>query len=369
MQSVKTFCGKFGVAGLKTFLSLEYGRDFGDKIIEIGEKLPGDDAKKVFAKYSELVAQLDDVQGVLKESYHQDGTTDEISKIKESILKKGKDLLGYFADSLASGVQPSSDDVISYLEQIEAGALTFFLTFKALKEDGNLPVFEEIKNLSIEVKDTNNITDKEKEMIKGLYRLNYKDDPEFLKVLLQKFDERSKNPETKFYLLKYQDNVKAVQAFTPDENRKGVLYGHSTNVDASLRGISIGNTMFEKVRGQLAKDNILTADCAAYMPIGSKNIETGYIATKFYDYMGHPSFFVERNDSKNDKYWGKTMRGKEQEIIKMYQDGHLPENVKVVLGSEQAEVSLESINEGYVLTRYFKDKSSNKWYAVLERTA
>ena len=368
IESVKSFTVKYGANGFRTFLSLEHGgKNFGDKIIEMSERLSDEGVNNIFAKYTELIFQLENVGNVLKEAYGNNGHGEEIEIIKSSILKKGNDLLSHFADMVQQGKEVSTEEVLGHLEHIEAEATTFFLTFQTLKAAGQLPPMEEIKGLSFEEKKSNELAEEDIETIRSLYRTNYKDNPQLIEKLLQSFNGRVENPETRFYILKYGGKLRASIGFTADERIAGNLQAHSFNVEAPLQGISIGTTMMEIAMDREAASHILEADCAAYEKIGAKYIESGYVADDFYEYEGSPSLHITRDDIKNSQYWGKNLIGKESEILSAVNNAQLPEDVGVLSAEKQSDIDMSIMKKGFVMTRYFFNKDSKKWFAVFER--
>jgi hypothetical protein len=52
---VKEFVKEYGTDGLKTFLSLDYGQELGDKIVELGSKAESAEVKKLFSEYARIV--------------------------------------------------------------------------------------------------------------------------------------------------------------------------------------------------------------------------------------------------------------------------------------------------------------------------
>lgn len=357
LEKVKDFTNKFKSNGFKSFLSLDYGISMGDTVLQIGENLDQESAQKVFDKYAEFVDSLDKVEDVLNDAYGVKEHGSEVLKIKESILKKGKVLLEKFAES------NEDDDVVSKIENIETESTLFFLVFKTLKESGHLPNLDDIKHISFEEKQSSEISSEDVQSMQEIYKGNYRGNAKLLENLLSKFESRLNDGITKFYVLKYQNKVKAFIGFTPQEN--GSVYFHSVNVNENLRGISIGNTMMEKALDKEAKENTLEADCAAYEKIGAKYIESGCVADSFYMYENNPSLHIVRDENKNKKYWGKQM--KDSEIIDLFNNDDLPHNVTVVCAENQMGIKMDVITKTNVLTRYFNDIVSDKYYAVFER--
>ena len=69
----------------------------GDKILTLGEKLPKESAKVLFAKYGEIIDEVDNIGGYIEKSMKGQVSALIIDKAKENLLIKGKDLLSSYA--------------------------------------------------------------------------------------------------------------------------------------------------------------------------------------------------------------------------------------------------------------------------------
>ena len=69
-METKDFFNNFDKNGLKTFLSISSGgKEMGDKILELGEKLEPEVAEKVFAKYGEIIDTADNTETEIKKIF------------------------------------------------------------------------------------------------------------------------------------------------------------------------------------------------------------------------------------------------------------------------------------------------------------
>ncbi len=89
------FSKKFGEKGLKAFLACEYGMNIGNIILELGEKLPTDQANMVFAAYVEVIFSMNQEADQIFEEIRTFNPDIPIirDEILESLLSRGKDLL------------------------------------------------------------------------------------------------------------------------------------------------------------------------------------------------------------------------------------------------------------------------------------
>ncbi len=295
MERVKKFTKTFKEAGFKSFLSVDYGPDMGEKVLQIGEHAEEPVAQQIFGVYADLVSGADTVEKLLNDAYGRQEHGDEVIKIKDAILKKGKDLLERYANMLMHNSSVSSEEILADLQRIETQATIFFLTFKTLKQSKQLPSLEDIKGISFDEKPADQLSFEEVNDMRKIYAGNYADDPDLLSELLSKFEERIVDGQSKFYTLKYRGKMKGFIGFTPIGD-SDTLYFHSVNVEDSLRGISIGNTMMEKALDTEAKEYVLEADCAAFKPIGAKYVEDGCVGIHFYMFKNSPSLHVVRDE-------------------------------------------------------------------------
>jgi len=372
VNKLKSFVKSYRYDGIKTFLSIEADKEFGNSIMALGEKLDKDIAQKIFEKYSELVSQIDNVEKILNESYGKAEDKETILKIKDSILKKGKDLLVHFSDEISNGKEISADETLEYLKDIEAEATSFFLAFKTLKEKEQLPDIEKIKGLSWGSVMGGNISVEDLAQMEHIYENNYKDRQGEVGKIMENFENRSKDPNTKFYMLKHNDKVRGFIGFTPEE---GGSHIHSFNIDLPLRGNSIGDTLMAKTIEQEAKENIIKGE-TFFNQIASRYIEEeGFIATSVDKYVTDPILKIERNDKTVYETKQRTKDGLIREYLKFelagnsgtYEKG----NYVIETGEKQTDVDMKYLDKGYVLTRYFKENTSGKerWYGVFEKKA
>ena len=356
---------------IETFVDCAKNIELGEKIILLCENADAGIVNKIFSKYLELIEQLNNVENVLNEAYHKETYGEEVYKIKEALLKKGKDLLAHFADQITKKETVSTEEVLDYLQNIETEATTFFLAFKTLKEENQLPPIEEIKGLSWEVVVGGNVPDEDLVKMESIYKNNYLNNEELLEDLVKKFKERVSDKNTKFYILKHEGKIKGFIGFTKEGEG---LYMHSVNIDLPLRGISIGDTLITKAINQEGENQVIKADCSAVAPIGAKYIEDGFVCTKFYSYKNAPSLEI----IKNPKEKFETKQIQKESFVKEYLEFELSgkkgmfDNGKYVIqkAPTQEKIDMEYINKGNVLTRYFSYQSGDKkeWYAVFEKT-
>jgi len=99
IESIKRFSRKFGISGLRTFLSLDYGQDIGDQIINLGEKNELE-ARNIFEAYGGLINsagvmwnKISNSRMVREADLSKEIKNDLPGEIYEAILRRSKDLL------------------------------------------------------------------------------------------------------------------------------------------------------------------------------------------------------------------------------------------------------------------------------------
>ena len=285
----KEFAKKYGVDGLRTFLSIEQekkGENMGDKILALGEKLPKEVAEQVFKKYGEIINITTKVQEILGEILPQniiENTQKEIFEIKESLLTRAKNLLVNFYENK----EDTSEKLLKDLERYETEVLLYADTYKKLKESGKDIKLEDIKNTKIEI-----LSQEEKRGIANelwditIANRPFIKDPGEIEKRKKVFFSTIENNNSDFYILKHGKSVISFCSFTPDENDNICIESLNTNTEA--KGSSIGSeflpAVLEKVKNKNGGQDI-------YGYVHEKNINT----LLYYQNMGFETKKVEKN--------------------------------------------------------------------------
>lgn len=95
--AVFSFAKTYGVGGVRTFLSLEHGgRDIGNTILRLGEKLHQEDAEKIFTGYANIVDSAQSLQNRLEiifDPNQQQGFETLPFQVADALLLRAKDIL------------------------------------------------------------------------------------------------------------------------------------------------------------------------------------------------------------------------------------------------------------------------------------
>jgi GNAT superfamily N-acetyltransferase len=372
IDPVKNFVKSYGLPGLRTFLSLDYGKDLGDKIVALGNSLDHEAASAIFSKYGQIVDAVEAVRAYLGANFHQEETlTPEIvAKITDNLLRRGRDLLAHFADQTQEAKNGRKvldpGNILDELQEIKTETLLFLSSFQTLKREGVDLDFAAIQDLDFGSMPARSLSLKDVSEMKAMYEKNYADNVEIRDDLLSVFAQAVTRENTVFYVLRYQGKIIGFVRF--DDKGDGRLYAGSLNVHPRFRGSAIGEVVMEKTIDLKARVAILDADSSAIDSVGAHYIEAGFVANSFYDYKGDPSFKMERND--RVRYESKLMS--KSDIVERYNHRSVDDRDMIITSSsakDPVRLRFNLLNEGYLLTRYFQYPNGVKnapWYCVFE---
>jgi N-acetylglutamate synthase-like GNAT family acetyltransferase len=261
MERVFSFLKDYKSAGFRTFLSLEQGgRDMGDKILALGEKLPKKPAELLFAKYGVLADTAlkaeETLQSLLPENMYEASRT-RLQSIKESLLKRAKELLVKFWES----DEFNEVDMLKALDRYNKEILLFAETYKSFAESGEPISLEDmlatqIKTLSMEERQ------EKADLLWEINKVNRKAfivDPTEMNKREERFRHTMLDDNVSFYVLEHKGNVVAFCSFEllPD----GSLLVESLNVEEEIKSTKVGGDFFK----------VLVAD------LGRKHTIVGYV--------------------------------------------------------------------------------------------
>lgn len=369
-----------------TFLSLEYGQDMGEKILKIAEILGEESARAIFAKYSEIVNASENILDYLKEQYGGDKGyhAELIREIQEKMLDKGRDILASFADEAAEkrerGEEISHEEVLSRLNNVKLDTLLFLSSFKAIKRSGAEINLEDVKDVAFAQSKPSLISEEHKKRMWEIYMHNYANTPEFMNLILEKFDESLKNDNNTFHLLLHKGAVRGF--YRMEEKAKEHLYFSAFNIDPEYRGSALGETMLEQSLDYYGASELYTieATCTQEARISANYIERGFIAAALDRVKEINSLHIFWNESMNHLLF-KSKRFGKNEIMNMAEVGTVKEydDGRIIVASRDA-VEIQKIpfwminhpenGSQYVMTRYFREANKDNKeiaYVVFEK--
>ncbi len=357
-ETLVEYARNYGIEGLMVLLAAEADKAWPQKCLSLAQKYTDDhhekEFKKILSEHAPLVSDEDEFKRLLEDTTSNPDVLGYLSDLR-------RDSLSSITRSIESNATSTSKDVGGLSVDIHAK----LITFKALKERDLLDNLEEIKNSELEIKKGGEVSSEDYEEMRFVYSNNQAEVGAHDEILAH-FDERVQDPNTRFYIFKWQGKIQSFTAFSRKMDK--VLEATSFNVRTEARGFKIGEAMLEEAIANEAKENILYAECYANLPITSKYIETGWVAERHFEEKGKVAgsvdqlFEIYRDDKESASFWGKQQTSIE-DIIAMKD---LPEGVRVEFSGSQLGLPHYLLNQGYVLTRLFHYKPDGKFYGVYE---
>ena len=277
---VARFMRTFGVNGARAFLSLEHGgQEMGAKILAIGERYADDGvAQRIFAKYTELVDAANSVEDYLREQFGAAATSETVHSIQEALLQDGKDILVACADQ-----KERPEDALDLLQRTDAAIVLFKRAVRAVREaDPTQFSLKEIAHIDVHITSGTQVSPEDAVKMQAIYRENYEKYPmTFKDKLLTTLDERLRNPESRFYIVrdKRTDAIIAFDTFTPQED--GTVYFGNFNVNPQYQHSRIGEAVMDLSLEKEAQNATIVAH-----GIPDAAITRKYIADKRFVPMG-----------------------------------------------------------------------------------
>jgi len=263
-EPVQAFAQQYGTSALRTFLSLEQGgKEMGDKILMLGEKLPKESAELLFAKYGEIVDEVDHVVEFLSATLKEEVSPEIVNDAREHLLIKGKDLLAHYAKNAEiCATQECVDlgrELENRLKDLKTSVVLLASATKALVAHGEFN-FKDLKDIDISY-DEHGLDEQDRTTVRAMSEENTKQYPEKLRDYwrgtLAAATENPAQGET-FISVKYQNEIVAVMRVKSRED--GSVYGASFNVNPSVRGSRIGTELLREVIENYAQEKDFHAD-------------------------------------------------------------------------------------------------------------
>lgn len=280
-ERLQSFIEKYGVNGLRTFLSLEYGREIGNDIFTLGEQLPKNEAEAIFKRYNDVVDGVSDLNNlILKDTENK---AEILMEAEDNLLRRARKILEDFAEAQkqasAQGTVLDAEDIVEQLGRISKENQTILATFKALQNKDPWLTFENFKDVQFDGERVGDLDRKDIVTMKKIYADNYKLTPKFQKRLLANFDKILENPEQIIQITRFKGEVVGFYLYTGRE--KGGLDFRCFNMDPTYAGGGFGKAMMNQELRDRSIDNLIHATCTAEMPISAGYIESGFVGVGY----------------------------------------------------------------------------------------
>ncbi|MCK9379115.1 MAG: GNAT family N-acetyltransferase [Candidatus Moranbacteria bacterium] len=257
------FASKHGENGLKSFLSLEFGQEMGDKILSIGQRFDQATADLIFAKYAEL-ADFAQSSAEYLASQFESKDPKVAQQVAEHLLLRGKQLLVLCAEDKTITAQ----QVLEKLNSIKAEVEIFKTSFAAIKISSGSFSLENIKTTKFKITNGESLLS-EKEILdrmQEIYAQNYAGFPEaFKEKIKESLEKRLANPKTDFYCLYHQNKIAAFCSMLQQED--GTVHFANFNVAPEYAASQIGNAMMEASLDEVAKNFPIVAEAVPGLKI------------------------------------------------------------------------------------------------------
>lgn len=366
-EQVGTFCKRYGIDGLRTFISSTYGKNINRDIIALGEKAP-ELAERTFKKYSEVLAVVDEAESSLRsfgiaEKLDADKREQSIRDIKNQLTQRAKSVLEKIATSVQQTKHLTKNDLATLeaeLSQSQADTLLYLNTFKVLKENGVIQSLSEAEKFQPEMLRGGEITPALQQQMLDLYDKNYplgkKYSKQFRAKILANLKEAFNNPNSVFHIVTRDGQLDAYLRFdrqgTDATGREQIYFG-SFNVGP--KGARVGETFLDECLKQESSDAVISASADPTLPISSHYIEkNGFVATSVEMLADKPLLKIKRDASLNERLITKG-------TVSLVNDPAIRERVKsgevVHTRGQSGEMpDFSPLEQGFILTRFIISK-------------
>jgi len=347
-DTMKRFTSRYGVDGMRTFLSLERGDEtLGDSIVAFGKN--DEVASTVFRYYGDLLSGADRAEQLVREVSNCEGDlcADLANQVRENILNRAqKDL-----EKAVRAHDPS--EVAAQIENYVVAAKEY------------VALLQEVGTGKIESVSPEALTEEERVRMQELLRKNYDkaypepENNEFKAAVAGSLTKSFGNPNTTYRILRDQGKIVSFNRFDTlrDYTGKQVSYFGSFNADPAYSGVG-GIMLEETIKDQLEKGSPMMAHCDPTQAITKKYIEDGFVATGFYSLAGKPSFEIWRSKDSTTQLESK---GKSiEELLALTEDSG-----SIVVREQSSAETYPELQNTMGLTRYFTYQG--KTYLVFEK--
>ena len=352
-EDLMSFVKQFGMDGARALMSAEFGDEFREYVLMIGEKVDNKTARKIFETFSEISTLAQTEASKLLEEFFVEGKGEPVdsAKIEMELMKRAKRLIEDFArDAIkakATGEEPDSAELLKKLEQANSDTALFASIFRAAYKGENGVDFEKIQGVEFETANPQDLDPEDRDRILAITDANWEEVPTMSSFIHKMTKQKLETPSdsTQWHLLKKGNDIVAFCRF--DDSGEGELYGGSFNVAPEHRGSAIGDALFQNTLDVKAKDNVIKMNVYPDSDVASSYIEKyGFVITDVEDVLlpgggREVGFKIMRDDSVSGEY-------KKSGDMKLYNLS--TEKEKMLADIRQAE------SRGEVVTRFIVDK-------------
>ncbi|MCD8494801.1 MAG: hypothetical protein LRY46_01620 [Candidatus Pacebacteria bacterium] len=357
-----------------SFLALAHGGpEMGDKILDIGEKLPENIAQKIFQKYADLVRINEKIVDFITDQYNTEISENPkiIEETRTKLFHKGIDILNNFHKRIPKDA-PLLDEIYQNLESdlatLQAETFAKLSAFKYARKYGATYELSDIQNADLSVYTPQQLVQRgHHKRMRAIYEGNWKNayDPKIyaeLESIFMKSFDGSSDSEEKIISMSLLLTTKSSLLYVLKKKEDGTVYASALNVDPHKHGLSLGEVVMAQSLAKEAESHILDAKCIPTEMNSARYIEMGFVGHASENFQGIDIMHISWNKNKNEDLVSKKLSP--LEIAQMaHGDIPTPETLRIYRADHQHDFHFLK-DQGYVLSRYFKNKDG--WYCVYE---
>ncbi len=356
----------YGLDAARAFLSCEYGKEYGDAILRIGEVLDHATASKIFSMYAGLIDLTVKTAEELQKMFLSDSSRPiDAHSVQEQLIERGRLIIHAAAQRIAQAKDPAdaAEALQQELERFRSDVVLFAAVFREATKGSKTAEFKEWKGVSLETVDPQMLGTAERKKLfegcKDVLLANWAEKGiDASAIALHGLEEgfEKKTNRTRLHLLRRDESVLAFVRFDerPDLGANA-LYAGSFNVDPAARGSSIGSAFFHETLKTEGKDHDIRAHVFVDDRVGTSYVEefgfviTGVERDQATDGSTTDWFTIRRDESLNRKLKTKSI---EAPMGKMF---YLPDDREAMM-----EYVREEVSKGNVITRYRSRKDGKR---------
>ena len=357
-ERILSFAKEYGVQGLQVLLASEVDRKWPEEVLSYSSKAG---MKELFEAYAPLLTDEDEFKQIIDETTFEDaGAREYLANLRRDSLEQV--IAGI--QKVASGGATLED----VLEKSREGVLAKLAAIKALKREGLLSI-KDLRDTRFESVGGDAMA-KRPELMERMEAIAKKTNEAYPVAMRDEIIGTMKNAfgseSSHFYLLFHKDKLVSFHRFDDIKNENGDLkeiYFGSFNTDPTYSRGSLGEATLEpSLYAQTERGVPIVAACDPKAPISQKYLEMGFAAEWLYDFNGVPDLHISLDKARNEQL--ETKRIGREEVMRRGNAFERDADTLFTSGSELPDLAF--LNGGWLLTRYFYDQSTKKWYAAFE---
>lgn len=287
---------KFGTHAARSFLSAEFGTQFREYVLSVGERLPEDIARQVFERFAGLADFAQKTTDELAKEFFTPGHERAIpdKEIRDNLLKKGRTLLE------RASVHPEEHGaLLAELGYCRDDVALLGEMFKYIRKEDAEFSLENVRGITNESIRSTELSGETQREMKDLFLNNWQkeipDDPEKVQTLYKAFMKylEAGDPNTRWQLLRQNGTLCAFLRF--DLLPNGDSYLGSVNVAPALHDKAIGNAFLHERIAKEGTTRAIQLHSLAPSVAASNFVEKhGFVIDGIEDYAGIATLHMTR---------------------------------------------------------------------------